>query len=203
MELAMICDTANRYANVCVAAAKSSHRRHIPVIDKVFQIDMAEPEKVSVAVRIALMNASIGDHFILTTDTTFITAPFDVTVLRQRERYALRKGQSTDAMVNTIGYLLDNGLPTFDYELDVPLIVNRKMAEQALSVEGSDKMHFRTLYCNMYFDGGVRTPDPYIDTWTHHLLPDGPVVSLGQTAIRHDQCKKWITRLLDDATIPA
>ena len=203
MELVVICDTSNRFASMCVAASKASHRRHIPAIDKSFHVDMAQPERVSLAVRVALMNNSLGDHFILTTDTTFITAPFDIGVLRQREKFALRKGQSTEAMVKTIGYLLDNGLPTFDYELDVPLIVNRKMAEQALAVEGSDDMHFRTLYCNMWFNGGERTPDPYIDIWTHNMDPAGPVVSLGQTAIRHQQCKKWITRLLEDAPIPA
>lgn len=196
MDLVILYDHANKYGDECLAACEKTHRDRISGIGSVMRVGLSAPDAVSVAVAEAI-SMGVSDDFILTTGTTFIVDDWDVSVLRQRRKFATRKGSSIDMMINTITYLVNSNLPTFDYQIDVPLLVNKKMAEQVLDVHGVHGCHFRSLYCNMYFDGGERMDDPFIDLWLHSMDPAGPVVSLGRTALHHPQCRKWVSRLLE------
>lgn len=140
------------------------------------------------------------EKFIISTSNTILSAPLDLTIPRIRQKgSAKRKGEAVDRMVRTLDHLLKEGLPCFDYEMTVPILLEKEKVEQALGVVGADRMHFRTLYGNMHHSEAQRMTDPLIELWIHSMQPEGPVTVLGETALKHNQCLKWIEKVHEEA----
>jgi hypothetical protein len=150
-----------------------------------------------------LMEAIIDDapeQFIVSTSNTILSGPWDPSRPHIRQvGTAKRKGLAIQKMVKTINYLLGQGLPCFDYEMTVPILFEKEKVEQSLNVVGADTMHFRTLYGNMHHAEAQRMTDPMIDLWIHSMQPPGPVTVLGETALKHTQCLKWIEKVHEEA----
>lgn len=177
----------------CRAACEFTHRQHIAGLGDAFWIT-ATSESAAVAEAI---KQGVSDTFILTQETTFLTGPFDVSVLhKQRGGWATRRGEHTERMVKTVRFLLLGGWPSFDYELPVPIIVDKRMAQQVLDYEVAPNAFFRTLYCNTYFDTPELMDSPLIDIWSHFMQPEGPVISVSRTALKHKMCRRWISKLV-------
>ena len=197
MDLVIACDTSNRHGAMCFEACEKTHKERIEGIGQVIQCFIPSPELEAQAVLSALSMSELSDDFILTPSNAFIVDDWDVSILRQRQRFAKRRGSPVDMMVETIRYLVSGGFPCFDYQLEVPMIVNKRMAREVLAIGVSHKCHFRTLYCNLYFNGGQRMDDPNIDLWLHSYDPKGPVVSVGPTALRAPRCRRWVNNLIN------
>jgi hypothetical protein len=193
MNLVIVGSSDNKEKELCQEVCEASHRFHIEGIDRVVHVTLPFCNTLGIAVRNAI-DHGVSDDFILTTETTFVTSEYDITKAYRRSRFIQRKGESIDRMVNSIGYLLQNGQTSFDYEIDIPILVSREKALEVLDIKG--QYHFRTMYGNMVHRGdSERIEDVLIDPWIHSIDPEGPIVSVGPTALKHSQCTKWIRKL--------
>lgn len=168
-------------------------RTYVSDITEVHSVWASDTTELSQAVLTAIATYALTEPFLLVADTTFLSAPFDTNQVYRRERFAQRKGDATDKMVSTIKYLLTHGLPTFDYEINVPIVVDPQKAQEVAQM--GHKYLFRTLYGNMVHKASIRMPDPHIDPWIHSMEPAGPVVSVGSTALHHLKCVQWLRKL--------
>lgn len=193
MNLVIVGSSNNKEKGLCQEVCEASHRFHIEGIDRVVHIVLPLCNTIGISVRHAI-DHGVSDQFILTTETTFVTSQYDINKVYRRHSFNQRKGDSINRMVNSIGYLLQNGQTCFDYELDIPILVNKEKALEVLDIKG--QYHFRTMYGNMVHGGdSERIDDVFIDPWTHSMDPEGPIVSVGPTALCHSQCIKWIRKL--------
>jgi hypothetical protein len=198
MDIIMVCDAANRHSSACRRTSTFTHRSRLLLeggVRRVYFVLMADPLELAKAIDIALSDNDISDDFILTYDTTFLLSDYDPSIPRVREKFAKRKGKAVDQMVNTLNFLLQGGFPTYDYELQVPAVLNKHRVSQIMDIHGVHDMMFRSLYFNTFYDGGERMADPMLDLWIHSMDPQGPVVSLGPTALQHKKCRQWVSKL--------
>lgn len=194
MDLVIICDSANAFGSVCRRVCEVTHKKHIPGIERTHAIFVADKTFESTIVAKAMQETK-DRPFVLTYDTTFLRGDWDPMTPKMREGFAHRKGIATDMMVDTLQFLCQGGYDTYDYQLRVPMYVEPAMAKVILSVKRVSRMHFRTLYGNMVHGKAERMSDPHIDPWIHSLDPQGPVVSVGPTALKHKKCRQWIISL--------
>lgn len=194
----MVCDAANRHSSACRRSSTYTHRSRLKVpggVRRVFYVLMTDPLELAKALDMALSEKDVSDDFILTHDTTFLTEDYDPSIPRIRRSFAKRKGKAIDHMVNTLNFLLQGGYPTYDYELQLPVVMNKHRVAQVVDIYGVNEMLFRSLYFNLFFDGGERAEDPMVDLWIHSMAPQGPVVSLSPTALQHKKCRQWVSKL--------
>lgn len=193
MDMVLLVDSSFRESSLCETVSTLSHKANINGIDEIFVVQVNDTSDVALAVDIAVHSVAISDPFIVSTCTTFLTKPFDLNAVYCREKFAVRKGVATDRMVNTMNHLLKHGCSTYDFELNVPIVVYKELASMVLSFGGNK--HFRTMYGNLAHNKAQRIPDPHIDIWIHSMDPQGAVVSLGRTALKHAKCVKWLNKL--------
>lgn len=193
MDLVIAAVSGNKEPELCLKTCQSTHEKHISGVGYTYVVPIPDGAFIGMAVVEAMSIAGLSDPFILTTDTTFLTSDFEPREPYCREKFAVRKGEAVDRMTNTLAYLLDHGYPTFDYEMNGPIVVHKDKAKEVTSM--GLRFHFRTMYGNMTHTSAKRTADFHIDPWIHSMDPSTPVVSFGPTALRHLKCRQWIRKL--------
>lgn len=193
MDLVIAATANNKERELCLRACQATHEKHISGVSYTYVVPVPDTAYIGMAVSEAMSITELSDPFILTTDTTFLTSDIDPKQAYCREKFAARKGEAVDCMTNTLAYLLDHGYPTFDYEMNGPIVVHKERAKEVLNL--GYRFHFRTMYGNMNHEIAVRTADFHIDPWIHSMDPKTPIVSFGSTALKHLKCRQWIRKL--------
>lgn len=137
----------------------------------------------------------LAEGFVHINDHLFLNAP--ATLTRKVNLGFMPKGEKEVAsMSNTIRFLLENDRPTFDYELLFPVLYEKsKITELFNAVQMFRNYSMRTLYCNYFPQEHEREPNPIREQWSHSDDPQESIVVLGDTALYHPQCKKWLSRV--------
>lgn len=138
--------------------------------------------------------STLSDEFIYMDDHTIVTAPYTPEI-GSNIGFLPRGKEGQRNMVNTLRYLLDKDLSTFDYETDLPVVLNK---QRILSINIPDDHYaVRTLYFNSFiFEPPKRLKSAHIDIWSHWDDPRETVVHLSDTALEHKQCRKWLEKTI-------
>lgn len=178
---------------------KDLHRRHCGSIDFVLvgpggdiEADLSTPSARVSAMR-RVVDFIQDDTFVLSSDRIFPIQPFDpfTPVARMKSGWLKRKGIETDAMVNTISALSEDGIRVLDHEIEVPQAYDR-MKLSALLASIPDNTHFRTAYFSSYHHHPKRMEDPLIPLWKYGMVPEGPVISLEDTCFKHPDAARFL-----------
>lgn len=158
------------------------------------EADISTPSKLNQAMWSLVNDPYVTDHFILSEDSTFLTAPHnaDTPTALSKSGYINRKGVWTNAMAGTIGYLIEDGRPTYDYETRLPVLINKSYMCAAMSQMFGGLYMLRTLYFNTYFDKPARVDDMVLRQWFYAHEVKHPGAVLEETCFAHPDCIKWI-----------
>lgn len=135
--------------------------------------------------------SSCSEDFIYMDDHTVMPSAYTPAVASNMG--FLPRGKNDQAMmITTLKYLMENDLPTYDYETHLPAVYNKK---RLLDLPDLGQCAVRTLYYNhIHPEPPARTRSAHVDIWSHWDDPKGPVVHLSDTALEHKQCRKWLDR---------
>ena len=127
------------------------------------------------------------DFFILQTAGDDLPQFYNGTLQEQIERCELREGGRTDyteRLRHLVKTLESAGLPTLNYSVHKPILVNRKKALEVLEKFPSEPM-FRALYGNYWRIGGVNRKDCKIRRCDRELNPRLQFVSTQDDSFKY------------------
>lgn len=202
MDIVYIEQSLPRHKELSQRVSNITHTKYFGDGNRVWLHGVRTPKDLAGALRAAIRDAEIGDNFIISRDTTFITGDFNPTQAYHslKSFWLRRKGLEQEAMVNTLRWLMEAGVGTKDYEVPVPRTFSKHLLSKTLEMmEGKPSMLLNTLHFNNY--GFVPEPlpesmgDVVLDQWTWNHVPPGPVVTLTETCYMHKDCINWIKSL--------
>jgi hypothetical protein len=208
MDLILLLTSPAKTRDITLAASIKSHLDNIYVGDELAPInevvtigrggdidmDISMPSKLNHALWALVNDENVSDHFILSDDSAFLTARHDadIPMALAKSGHLNRKGVWTNAMVGTIGYLIEDGRPTFDYETRMPALMNKAYLCAAMSQMLGGMYLPRTLYFNTYHDKPARVEDPVLKQWFYAKEVEQTCVVFEETCFAHPDCIKWI-----------
>lgn len=208
MDLILLLTSPAKTRDITLAASIKSQLDNIYVGDELAPInevvtigrggdidmDISVPSKLNHALWALVNDENVSDHFILSDDSTFLTGRYnaDTPMALSKSGHLNRKGVWTNAMVGTIGYLIEDSRPTYDYETRMPAVINKSYLCAAMSQMLGGLYLPRTLYFNTYFDKPARMDDVVLKQWFYAQEVKEPGVILEETCFAHPDCIKWI-----------
>lgn len=200
MELILIEEAPAKHRELSQEVSIATHKKHFAIDGVTILHGVKGPKMLLGALRCALEDLDISDNFIFSRDTTFVVAPFDPVQAHchAKSAYLTRKGADTSAMVGSIGYLIDNGFTTYDYEVQVPQMMSKGLTLSTLNEIGDSVQHLKTTHFNRLGFMPCRCDDPKLDVWTWRWRPTSPIVTLSDTCFSHPDCLKWLKSLQEE-----
>ena len=202
MDIIYIEQSPVKHRELSQRVSDHTHTKQFGDGNRVYLHSVRTPKDLIGALACALKEAEVGDNFILSRDTTFVTDTFNPTNAyhAMKSFWLRRKGLEQDAMVATLRWFMEMGYGTKDYEVPVPRVFSKRLALQTLEMmeDGPSR-----LFCTSYFNSYGFVPEPIpeqmgeviLDQWTWNHVPPGPVVTLSDTCYAHKDCIAWIKSL--------
>lgn len=139
-------------------------------------------------------NKDITDDFWLFNDDFFILKPIDETplfngllrdhILHVEHRHQDHPTQYTKKLRECEQILKDSGLPTFNYAIHVPMLMNKQKLKKALMLY-SDTPMFRSIYGNYAEIGGNNHKDVKIIGLQSEIPDNADMVSTSDESFRY------------------
>ena len=198
MDIIYIEQSPPLHRDLCARVSNLSHTKAFGDGERVYLHEVRTARDLIGALRAAIRDCDLVDNFMISRDNTFVHGEFNPfqPACAKRSLWLRRKGDRQEAMIATIGWLLDNSRPTKDYEAEVPHVFSKGTLLSTL--EMMDELPTRllhTLHFNRFGFEPQMVEDPYLDTWTWNHEPPSPVVTLGEACFKNVDCIRWIKRL--------
>lgn len=198
MDILFIEQAPEGYRELSQEVSLLTHDKYFGDGNRVWVHGVKTPQDLIGALRCAMRDCVLEDNFIISRDTTFITGEFMASLphCNRKSLHLKRKGAETDAMVASLRHLMENGCPTFDYEIQVPHIFNKALLKSRLEeLSELPFQHVHTTYFNRLNVEPILMDSPLIEQWLWHHVPPGPVTTLGPECFDHKDCQRWLKGL--------
>lgn len=147
---------------------------HIPVIRRYGMPYFDQVLKMKLACELENM----PEQFIASMDDLYVTKPTEIKLYHMGPMEITKSSPYHRTKQYTLDKLLEVGLYPYDYELHVPMLVNRDRLLEALNIILADPknkvLQWRSMYANMFNLGGEQIEDKKTKTLQ---LKDGPMIS--------------------------
>jgi hypothetical protein len=206
MDLILLLTAPKKHRDATLVACIKSHIDNMPDLDinevvtvgpgGDFEADLSTPRLINRAMWSVVNDPDISEHFVLSSDNTFLTGRHDaksITCL-QKSDYLRRKGLWTDAMAATIGYLSMDNRPTYDYETNRPVVMDKAFLTAAMSQMIGGAYMLRTMYFNTYYSDPSRVPSNVVDRWLYGMEVKDTVSCFAETCFYHPEFMEWIKK---------
>lgn len=195
MDLLVLVDAPTRHRELSLKACIASHRS----LYEGGRLAIVHHNGTPLGVTTAMLKElhSCAEEVCVTSDTNIIVDGIDPWIPRafRYSMYAKRKGLVADAMVNTIGELLDKGMTTYDFEPRAPKAMKTADLIETLQMMGGRAMLWSTLHNNRMCHEPVRVEDPQMAYWKYNHRPSAPSISLSDTCYENHDCIKWLRQI--------
>lgn len=195
MDLLVLVDAPRRHRELSLKACIASHR---PLF-RGGRLAIVHHNGFSDGITSSLLKElrECSDQVCVTSDTNIVMPGIDPWEARafRHSMHLRRKGAMADAMVNTIGELLDIGATTYDFEPRAPRAMKRDDLLETLTMADGRSMLWSTLHNNRMGNVPVRIDDPQMAYWKYNYRPTTPCVSLADTCYSNPDCIKWLRQI--------
>lgn len=194
MDLLILRDAPARHGDLSLKACIATHRPFIGG-DRVAILRHDGTARGIVSVLRNALSDGDSEDVCVTSDTIMVVDGIDPWLAHafRHSMYLKRKGAFSDAMVSTIGILLENGMSTFDFEPMVPLAAKRSDLIASLALAEGPVL-WRTLHHNRMGNSPVRTDDPMMPVWKYNYEPKVPSLALSDTCYANPDCLTWLRK---------
>lgn len=195
MDLFVFLDAPPRYRDLSLKACIATHRSMIGD----GRVAMLRHDGTPMGSLVALYHAAMAsesDEVCVTSDTIMVVDGIDPwkAHAHKHSMYLRRKGAAVDAMVATIGLLLNNGMPTLDYEMMVPKAMKRADLLETLAMAEGKPVLWSTLHHNRMQSQTFRVEDPMMPLWKYNYAPKVPSLALSDTCYANPDCITWLRK---------
>lgn len=195
MDLLVFLDAPPRHRDLSLKACIATHR---PITGD-GRVAMLRHNGTPMGILVALYQAAMlseSEEVCVTSDTIIVVDGIDprTAYAHKHSMYLKRKGAAMDAMVATIGLLLDYEMPTLDYEMMVPRAMKRTDLLATLAMAEGKPVLWSTLHHNRMRSLPVRMEDPLMPLWKYNYAPQVPSLALSDTCYANPDCITWLRK---------
>ena len=174
---------------------------------EVEQIGFDRYEKVNYTLEKIFADDNLTDNFWLFNDDFFIMKPIEDVPCGIRGTLGHRikelntlygpSGGYIKAQQAVKNYLEHHGFDTINYDLHIPMLVNRKLAAATLAEHPNQKL-FRSLYGNVNKIGGVQMDDVKVYGAGDKPDKDSPLLSTKDSSFRYGLVGEYIREIFSE-----